>query len=146
MTITSTSRAALRSYRELDVWQRAMELCVASHRVADALPAVQRYGLGSQIRRSATSVPANIAEGYGRVHRGDYLHHLSIARGSLKELETHLLIANRLQHLSDADVQRLDELSRRTGRMLGRLIVALWEKSPPRRSPGTPHGTPPRGA
>ena len=144
MTITPLSRASLRSYRELGVWQRSMELCVASHRVADGLPPVQRFGLGSQIRRAAGSVPANIAEGYGRVHRGDYVHHLSIARGSLKELETHLMVANRLRHVSDEDLMQLDRLCWRVSRMLGQLILALWEKGPPRRSPATPHVTPPR--
>lgn len=87
---------ALASYRELSVWQRSMDLTVAVYDVAKALPADERYGLGSQLKRAAVSVPANIAEGYGRTHRGGYLRHLSIARGSLSEVETLLAIAVRV--------------------------------------------------
>src|SRR5689334_15063728 len=82
-----------RGYRELTAWQVAMELVVVAHRVADSLPTTQRFALADQIRRSAISIPANIAEGYGRLHRGDYVRHLSIARGSACELETHLEVA-----------------------------------------------------
>ncbi|MBZ5502136.1 MAG: four helix bundle protein [Acidobacteriia bacterium] len=89
----------IKSYRDLLVWQKAMDLVVASYGIAKKLPAQEMYGLVTQIQRAAASIPANIAEGHGRKHRGDYLHHLSIARGSLLELETHLLIAGRLGYL-----------------------------------------------
>src|SRR5690348_3439026 len=98
-------------YRSLRVWQRAMDLVVESYALAHRLPLHERYGLASQLRRAAVSIPANIAEGNGRVHRGDYVHHLSIARGSLMELETHIEIAHRLQYLHEDDLAKSRELS-----------------------------------
>src|SRR5947209_7513129 len=88
-----------KSYRDLEVWQRAMELLLACYQIAKRLPAIERYGLGAQLRRAATSIPANIAEGNGRRHRGDYVHHVSIARGSLTELVTLLEIIRRLRYV-----------------------------------------------
>ncbi|NBK23655.1 MAG: four helix bundle protein, partial [Spirochaetia bacterium] len=73
-----------------------MDMVVAVYELTAGFPAQERYGLASQMQRAAVSIPANIAEGYGRVHRGDYVHHLSIARGSLAELETHIALAARL--------------------------------------------------
>src|SRR5581483_2372738 len=72
----------IRSYRDLIVWQRGMDLIVLSYKIAKRLPPIEMYGLASQIRRAAVSVPANIAEGHGRHHRGEYVHHLSFANGS----------------------------------------------------------------
>lgn len=86
----------LQSYRELRVWQKAIDLVEQVYRLTAGFPTEEKFGLVSQMRRAAVSVPANIAEGYGRSHRGDYLRSLSIARGSLLELETHLTIAVRL--------------------------------------------------
>ena len=83
------------SYQDLVVWQQAMDLAVAVYLTTQKWPREEVYGLTSQSRRAATSVPANIAEGYGREHRSSYLQFLRIAQGSLKELETHLLIADR---------------------------------------------------
>ena len=88
----------IRSYRDLKVWERAMDLVVASYKLTELLPKSEAYGLVPQMRRAAVSTPANIAEGHGREHLGDYLHHLSVANGSLMELETHFLIANRLAY------------------------------------------------
>lgn len=73
----------IKSYRDLLVWQKAMDLVVDCYRYVDALPKNETYGLISQVRRAAVSVPANIAEGHGRDHLGDYLRHLSMANGSL---------------------------------------------------------------
>jgi len=64
---------ALKTYRELEVWQKAMDLVVSVYRLSGELPATEKYGLASQLQRSAVSIPANIAEGYGRSHRGEYL-------------------------------------------------------------------------
>ncbi len=76
------------------VWQKAMDLAVECYRIAKRLPKEETYGLISQIKRAAASIPANIAEGHGREHLGEYLPHLSVANGSLMELETHLLVGN----------------------------------------------------
>jgi len=75
----------IRSYRDLKVWQKAMDLAVDCYRLSRRLPRSEMYGLSSQMQRSAASIPANIAEGHGREHLGDYLHHLSMANGSLME-------------------------------------------------------------
>ena len=89
----------IKSYQELTVWQKSMDLVEAIYLLAKKFPKEETFGLTSQIKRAVVSIPANIAEGYGRTHRGDYLHHLSIARGSLMEVETHLAIALRLNYL-----------------------------------------------
>ena len=93
--------------------------------VSRRLPAEERFGLTSQIRRAAISIPANIAEGYGRRRRGDYLQHLSIANGSLKELETHFLITLRLGHLTQDEIQPVLELASDVGKMLRSMMQRL---------------------
>jgi four helix bundle protein len=122
--------AAIRTYRDLLVWQKAMDLVVTSYESAKRLPGHELYGLIAQIQRAAVSIPANIAEGHGRRHRGDYLHHLSIARGSLLELETHFLIAVRLKYLQANDVQLILKSTDELGRMISGLILKLKNKSP----------------
>ena len=116
---------SLRSYRELIVWKKSFQLAISSHRLAKQLPRTETFELGSQIRRAAGSVPANIAEGYGRRYRGDYLRHLSNASGSLKELETHLLLATALEYLSHDDVRRSLSLASEVGRLLRALERSL---------------------
>ena len=81
MSVREIMHMAIRHYRDLEVWQKAMDLVEQVYRLAKALPPEERYGLTSQIQRAAVSIPANIAEGHGRLHRGDYVHHLSMARG-----------------------------------------------------------------
>jgi four helix bundle protein len=122
----------LKSYRELDVWKKAMDLVEAVYILAAKFPPAERYGLTSQLQRAAVSIAANIAEGYGRSHRGDYLHHLSISRGSLMEVETHLTLAVRLKLASRADVLAAWQLSQKVGQMLTKLIASL---RPETRSP-----------
>lgn len=116
-------------YRDLVVWQKAMDLAVETYRLASLLPKCELYGLMSQLQRSAVSVPANIAEGHGREHLGDYLHHLSMANGSLMELETHLLPSMRLSYVSETGVQPLLTLSAEVGKMLAGLIHSLKKKT-----------------
>jgi four helix bundle protein len=111
---------AIKSYRDLRVWERALDLVVRSYQLAKLLPRDELYGLVSQMLRAAVSVPANIAEGHGRHHLGDYLHHLSVANGSLMELETHLLVAQRLSYLKTSDVEPLLALTNEVGRKFGR--------------------------
>ncbi|HEY8692428.1 MAG TPA: four helix bundle protein, partial [Chloroflexota bacterium] len=99
----------VRSFRDLRVWQAGMDLVESSYRLTQGFPNSELYGLVSQIRRAAVSVPANIAEGYVRESTREYLQHLSIAQGSLGELETHFEIAARLAFLSPGDLQALLE-------------------------------------
>ncbi|NGN40329.1 four helix bundle protein [Mesorhizobium sp. CGMCC 1.15528] len=113
------------SYRDLVVWQQAMELAVSIYEVTKAWPKDELYGLTSQIRRAATSVPANIAEGYGRESRASYQQFLRIAQGSLKELETHLLIAQRVGITSRPAIEPLMTLSESIGKLLRLLIRKL---------------------
>jgi four helix bundle protein len=118
-------RRKVSSYRDLTVWQRSMDLADVVHEITRSFPKDERFGLTSQIERSAASIPSNIAEGHGRSHLREYLHHLSMARGSLMELETQLTIAARRQYVSVADQQRAFDLSGDVGRLLGGLVRAL---------------------
>jgi len=122
----------LKSYQELDVWRKSMDLVMAIYALTDKLPANEKYGLVSQMQRCAVSIPANIAEGYSRTHRGDYLRHLSIARGSLAELETHLCIVERLGYLKHDENDELWGMVQDAGMMLTRLIAALDPTRNPR--------------
>jgi four helix bundle protein len=122
-------RVSVKSYRDLQVWQKAMDLVVICYKLTDRLPDRERYGLVSQIQRSAVSVPANIAEGHGRHHLGDKLHHLSISNGSLKELETHLLVTVRLAYLKQSELALALELADELGKMLTVLVRRLREKA-----------------
>ena len=119
---------AVSSYRDLKVWQKAMDLVVESYRLSKRLPTTELYGLASQIQRAAVSIPANIAEGHGRDHLGDYLHHLSVANGSLKELETHLLVAKRLSYLRPDELEPAFQMTEELGRMLAGLAKSLRSK------------------
>jgi four helix bundle protein len=115
----------IKSYRDLLVWQKAMDLVAESYTLSTKLPKTETYGLVSQIQRSAVSIPANIAEGHGRDHLGDYLHHLSVANGSLMELETHLLLASRLGFASASEIEPLLEKTAEVSRMLSGLTRSL---------------------
>jgi four helix bundle protein len=115
----------IRSFRDLTVWQKSMDLVVESYKLTRLLPGREMYGLACQIQRSAVSVPANIAEGHGREHLGDYLHHLSVANGSLMELETHLLLASRLSYVPMKSVEPLLNRTSEVGRMLAGLFRSL---------------------
>ena len=88
----------IRSHRDLLVWQCAMDIAVATYEITKRYPREELFGLTSQSRRAAASVSANIAEGYGRGTKQAYVNFLRIARGSLKELETHLVLAERVRH------------------------------------------------
>jgi four helix bundle protein len=120
----------VRTYRDLLVWQRAMDLVVVAYRVSKRLPKDELYGLTSQIRRAATSVPANIAEGQGRRYTTEFLHFLGIANGSLFELETHVLASQRLGFLSNSDVNECLTIASETGMMLAGLRRSLENRKP----------------
>jgi four helix bundle protein len=117
--------AKIDSYRDLVVWQQAMELAVAIYNTTRTWPKEELYGLTSQVRRAATSVPANIAEGYGRENLGSYQQFPGIAQGSLKELETHLLISQRVGIASSASIEPLMISSESVGKLLRLLIRRL---------------------
>jgi four helix bundle protein len=122
------ARAKITSYRDLIVWARAMDLVVNCYKLSKRLPNSETYGLISQIRMAAISVPANIAEGHGRRSLGEYVQHLSIANGSLKELETHLLITGRLNYLRHDEIVGALKACEEIGRMLSTLIQKLRQK------------------
>src|SRR6185295_3126141 len=107
------------------VWQKGIDLVVVSYRATAAFSKSETYGLTSQIRRAATSIPANIAEGYGRGTRKEYIQFLIVAQGSLKELETHFIISEKLSYLTPAQTERLLSQTDELGRMLGGLIRKL---------------------
>jgi len=130
---------SLKSYRDLLVWQKAIDLVVISYKATAGFPKSETYGLISQIRRAATSIPANIAEGYGRGSRKEYLQFLSIAQGSLKELETHFIVSEKLTYLTAAQILLLLNQTDELGRMLGGLIRKLKVSS----SASTPYTQPP---
>lgn len=118
-------RMPLQSYRELHVWEKAMQLSEACHRVIMLLRPSDRYDIGSQLRRSAASVAANIAEGYGQEHRRQYQYYLGIANGSLNETETHLHLIQRLKLVPPATVDAALTLAGETGKLLTRLRESL---------------------
>jgi four helix bundle protein len=108
----------IRSYRDLKVWQDAMALVEDCYRFSKEFPREEQYGLTAQIRRAAVSIPANIAEGYGRNSAGSYVNFLRNAQGSLKELETHLILAQRLKFGSFEKAAQLLTHCDSIGRML----------------------------
>lgn len=119
----------INSYRDLKVWQLAMDLAVEVYSTTKAFPASENYGLTQQLRRAATSVAANVAEGHGRETTAAFINFLRIAQGSLKEVETLLLLATRVgvlaQEKAVAATHQCDEL----GRMLRGLIRSLQAKA-----------------
>ncbi|MEO1130744.1 MAG: four helix bundle protein [Planctomycetota bacterium] len=115
----------IRSYPDLVAWQLGVELSLRIYRCTSSLPGDERFGLVSQLRRAAVSVPSNIAEGYGRGSTSDYVRFLKVARGSLFELQTQVLITNRLGFLAGEAFEQLEEKSNELGRVLAGLIKSL---------------------
>ena len=118
------------SYRDLKVWQRSMSLAEDAYRLTASYPREERFSLTSQTRRAATSVPANISEGYGRDSRASYVQFLRIAQGSLKELETHLILAERVKAAPKGSTASLLEDADQIGKMLRSLINTLKTPKP----------------
>lgn len=123
------------SYRDLKVWQRAMDMVIECYEQSRCLPREERYGLTSQLRRAAVSVPANIAEGRSRRGKGDFGKHLSIAAGSLAEVETLLEIAERVEYLDHPTRTRLSDTTSEVGRMIYGLYRSLGLGPGPGRTP-----------
>ena len=122
---TSAKKSTIKSYRDLEVWQQAMDLAVECYKVTQRFPKTEMFGIVSQIRRSASSVPANIAEGHGREGRAHFVQFLRVAQGSLKELETHLLLSARVGFLQEKESGPILRRCADVGKMLRGLIRAL---------------------
>jgi four helix bundle protein len=108
---------AVRSYQELIVWQRAMELAEAVYACTKCFPKEEIYGLTSQVRRAVVSVASNIAEGQGRGIGAEFRHHLRISQGSLQEVETQMLLAQRLGYVEMARLDLIMQLAAEVGRL-----------------------------
>jgi four helix bundle protein len=113
------------SFKNLLVWQRAVELSLAVYRFTSSFPASEQYGLTSQLRRASVSVASNIAEGCGKSTKGEYILFLGHARGSNCELQTQLVIAEALKLGSEAESKRAEDLAQEVGRMLVALMRRL---------------------
>jgi four helix bundle protein len=121
------------SYRDLEVWQVSIELAVLIHRMTRTFPKDEMYGLTNQLRRAGYSISSNIAEGFGREHTHEYLHFLAIAKGSLYETETQIVIASKVEYLKREDAKKLWEMTQRIGMMLTKLQQSLKTKIRPTR-------------
>ena len=119
--LASSAVMPSRNYKDLIAWQRTMDLVETVYRATIRMPAEERFGLTSQMRRAAVAIPANIAEGQGRRTDGEFLNQLSIAHGSVRELETHVMVAGRLGHIPQ---DRVDEMLSAAGEV-GRLVTGL---------------------
>jgi len=122
-------QAAVNSYRDLLVWQAAMEMAATCYELTKDFPKAEVYGMTSQIRRASTSVAANIAEGYGRENTGSYVQFLRVAQGSLKELETLVILSQKVGLMAEYAASRLLAQADEVGKMLRSLIRRLQVKS-----------------
>jgi four helix bundle protein len=115
----------MKNYKELAVWQKAVSLSIEMYKMTKCFPDVEKFGLTSQLRRAATSIPANVAEGWGRGSTKEYIQFLMIARGSIMELETHCIIARKLSYLSSEQLDAMQTGIEEVGKMLNGLIQSL---------------------
>jgi len=118
----------MKGYQELEVWQKAMDLVTMCYQATAKFPKNEIYGLSSQLQRAAVSVPANIAEGRQRQHSKEFLQHLSIAYGSLAEVETHIQIAGRLNYLHEDQINNLLFKTAEIGKMLNGLRRSIEKR------------------
>lgn len=112
-------------YRDLDVWKKGMEICEDVYRFTSHFPKNEMYGMTSQMRRSAVSIPSNIAEGFGRRHANEFKQYISIAKGSLNELSTQAELAGRIDYLNKEKASELLEKMDHLGRMLTNFYKTL---------------------
>jgi len=125
-----------KSFKELTVWQRSVQLSVAVYKLTAGFPREEVYGISSQMRRASVSIASNIAEGWGRQTRRDFKAFLAISRGSNMELQTQLLIARELSFGQPETLERVTALSDEVGKMLVSFMDKLAEtKQPPKDSP-----------
>jgi len=125
----------IRKYEDLEVWQKAKSMVVGVYDMLKSLPKFEIYGLASQIRRSAVSVPSNIAEGQGRKSTKAFNNHLNIAYGSLMELETQLIIAKELNYLTNSQLSIIRLKTQEVGRMINGLQKAILKNPLPKNYP-----------
>jgi four helix bundle protein len=118
----------LKNYKELNVWKKAYQLCLDIYKITRDFPRDERFGLTSQIRRAAVSVPSNIAEGYGRKTKGEYVQALYVAYGSNCELETQILLSGDLGYAAGEMFEKVQEAIGDVERMLKALIKSLESK------------------
>lgn len=119
---------SVKSYQDLLVWQKSMDYVVICYRLTKYFPKDEIYGLSLQLKRSSVSVPSNIAEGFGRLTRGEYINFLGIAQGSLKESETQVILAFRLKYIDKEKFDYTLAQSKEVGIFLRRLIDSLRKK------------------
>jgi four helix bundle protein len=119
---------SIQSFRDLLVWQKAIALSVRCYELTKEFPKDEMYGMTAQIRRASVSVPANIAEGHGREHTRSFIQFLRVAQGSLKELETHLVLAEQVQLMRAEALVEVNIMTDEIGRMLRALIRSLQDK------------------
>jgi four helix bundle protein len=108
----------VRSYRELKVWQHGMKLAEEIYCLTEKFPKYETYALSNQMQRAVVSIPSNIAEGHARESTKEFLHHISIALGSLAELETQLMLAERLKYVGDIELEATLSKTGELGKML----------------------------
>lgn len=113
------------NYKDLIVWQKAIDLATWIYNLTSIFPKEELYGIVSQMRRAAVSIPSNIAEGQSRQHKTEFIQFLSIAKGSLSELETQLIISGRLKYISENDLNEGKERIAEMNRLLHPLVVKL---------------------
>jgi four helix bundle protein len=127
MSVRSLGQSAA-SYEDLIVWQRGIELAKDVYRITAMLPREERFGLSDQMKRAAVSVPANIAEGASRGHTREFLRYLSIAKGSLAEVRTYLVLINQLEFLPRSELLEAAGMSDEIGKMINALQASLKKK------------------
>jgi four helix bundle protein len=123
--MTAVAEAKIKSHRDLIVWRKSMDLVVLVYKATEGFPRHEVYGLTSQIRRAASSVPANIAEGQGRRSKAEFTQFLGNARGSLLELDTHLELALRLNYLTQTQYERINLQLVEVSKILNGLLRSL---------------------
>ena len=118
-----------RSYKDLVAWQKSMDLVTSIYRVTSAFPKDEQFGLTSQVRRAAVSIPSNIAEGQGRLSEKEFRFFLGQARGSLMQVETQLQIAENLGYFREDNIDKLLESCAEVGRILNGLLASVAKQA-----------------
>jgi len=115
----------IKPHKRLEVWKKAIDLTVDVYKHSEKFPKTEIYGLTSQIRRAAVSIPSNVAEGAARQTRKEFINYLHIAQGSLSELDTQLVIANRLEYIPGATYKEVESEIETISKMITGLIKSL---------------------